>query len=160
DGVGLYHTKNRVRYATIRHDDVNETGSGVFVSANSRWNSTFRTMLGLRADEYTFDVTSSNPENSGKRSAGIVMPKASIAYAPTTSTEVYLSGGFGFHSNDARGATIKVDPSTGAPVSPVNPLVRSRGAELGLRTSMVDGLRTTVSAWMLRLDSELLFTGD
>ncbi|HEY7394275.1 MAG TPA: hypothetical protein VH559_05505, partial [Gemmatimonadaceae bacterium] len=37
---------------------------------------------------------------------------------------------------------------------------RSRGAEIGLRTSTFRGLRSTVSAWMLDLDSELLFVGD
>jgi outer membrane receptor protein involved in Fe transport len=73
---------------------------------------------------------------------------------------LYLSGGLGFHSNDARGTTITVDPMTGAPVSQVDPLVRSRGIEVGLRTSVFDGLRTTLSAWALNLDSELLFVGD
>lgn len=160
DGVGLFRTRERVRYATVRQDDVRETGSGVFLSAASRWHPKLRSMIGVRGDGYTFDVSSSNPENSGMRTAGIVSPKASIAFMPTASTELYLSGGFGFHSNDARGTTIKVDPSTGDPASPVDPLVRSRGAEIGLRSSIVGGLRTTASAWALDLDSELLFVGD
>ena len=42
----------------------------------------------------------------------------------------------------------------------MDPLVRSRGGELGFRVSPADGLRSTVSAWKLDLDSELLFTGD
>jgi hypothetical protein len=71
-----------------------------------------------------------------------------------------VSGGLGFHSNDARGTTITVDPSNGQPASRVDPLVRSRGGEVGLRTGPVDGLRSTMAIWMLHLDSELLFTGD
>jgi hypothetical protein len=63
-----------------------------------------------RADAYAFDVSSSNSANSGTRTAGIVSPQASIAYSPTTSTELYVSGGFGFHSNDARGTTITHRP--------------------------------------------------
>jgi hypothetical protein len=160
NGVGLFHTQDRVRYATVRSDNVRETGSGLFVSAESRWRQQLRSTVGLRGDVYTFDVSSSNAENSGERAAAILSPKASIAYAPTTGTELYVSGGFGFHSNDARGTTITVDPSTGERVSRVDPLVRSRGGEVGLRTSFTDGLRTTFSAWMLDLDSELLFTGD
>lgn len=160
NGVGLYHTQDRVRYATVRSDDVRETGSGLFASAESRWTSKCRSTLGMRGDFYTFDVASNNIENSGNRAAAILSPKASFAYAPTTATELYVSGGFGFHSNDARGTTITVDPSTGERVSRVDPLVRSRGGELGLRTSFTDGLRTTFSAWTLNLDSELLFTGD
>jgi hypothetical protein len=160
DGVGLFRTQRRARYATVREDDVRETGTGVYVSTESRWTPKVRTMIGGRADVYSFDVTSSNPENSGTRGAAILSPKASIAYTPTSSTELYLSGGFGFHSNDARGATITVDPTNGDAASRVDPLVRSRGAEAGLRTSVLAGLRTTVSAWALNLDSELLFTGD
>lgn len=160
DGVGLYHTQRRVRLSTVRQDDVTEVGTGVFAQAESRWHPKLRTVLGLRADGYTFDVASDNAENSGRRAAGIVSPKASLVFAPTSATELYLSGGFGFHSNDARGTTITVDPSTGEPASRVSPLVRSRGAEAGLRANLTDGLRSTVSAWLLNLDSELLFTGD
>ena len=42
----------------------------------------------------------------------------------------------------------------------MNPLVRSKGGEVGLRITPVAGLRSTASAWFLNLDSELLFTGD
>ena len=160
NGVGLYHTQNRVRFATVRVDDVHETGSGLFLQAESHWHPQFRTVLGLRGDAYSFDVTSDRPENSGHRFAGIVSPKASLIYAPSASTELYLSGGFGFHSDDARGTTITVDPSSGEPVRRVDPLVRSRGGEVGLRAAPLDGLRSTVSVWALNLDSELLFTGD
>lgn len=160
NGVGLFKTQDRVRYATVRRDDVRETSNGAFTSIESQWTTRFRSMIGVRGDLYTFDVASSSPANSGTRVAAIMSPKASLAYTPNAMTEVYLSGGFGFHSNDARGTTIAVDPSTGEPVSRVDPLVRSRGAEIGARASWTDGLRTTFSAWMLDLDSELLFTGD
>ena len=159
-GLGLYHTQDRVRFATVRQDDVRQTSTGVFLEAESRWHPRFRSVLGLRADAYSFDVSSDNTANSGRRAAGIVSPKASFILAATGSTELYLSGGFGFHSNDARGTTITVDPSSGASVQRVDPLVRSRGAEAGLRATAADGLRSTMSLWMLNLDSELLFTGD
>jgi len=160
NGVGLFHTQNRVRFATVRQDDVRESGSGVFVEAESHWHPRFRSVLGARADAYTFDVASDAPENSGRRSAGIVSPKASLIFAATQTAELYVSGGLGFHSNDARGTTITVDPTNGERVSPVDPLVRSRGGELGLRLSLAEGLRSTATVWMLNLDSELLFTGD
>jgi outer membrane receptor protein involved in Fe transport len=46
------------------------------------------------------------------------------------------------------------------PVSPVTPLVRTRGDEVGLRTELVPGLQASVALWELVMDSELLFTGD
>jgi hypothetical protein len=160
DGVGLYHTQNRVRFATVRQDDVRESGSGVFLEAESRWHPRFRSVIGARVDAYSFDVSSDTPENSGRRAAGIVSPKASLIFTPTQSSEVYMSGGFGFHSNDARGTTITADPTNGDRVSSVDPLVRSRGSEFGLRLSPAEGVRSTMSLWVLHLDSELLFTGD
>ena len=160
DGVGLYRTARQVRHASVREDRVRQVGSGAFVQAESRWWPWFRSVLGVRADAYGFDVTSDRSENSGRRAAGIVSPKASLVFSPTSTTELYLSGGLGFHSNDARGTTITVDPANGAPALRVDPLVRSRGAELGLRASPLRGLRSTVSLWALDLGSELLFVGD
>ncbi|MEP6473297.1 MAG: TonB-dependent receptor plug domain-containing protein [Gemmatimonadota bacterium] len=160
NGLGLYHTERQQRIGTVRQDDVREWGSGVYAELESRWRPWFRSVLGGRADAYTFNVSSDLPVNSGHRSAAIVSPKASLVFTASPKAEFYLSGGFGFHSNDARGTTITVDPGTGAAVDRVNPLVRSRGAEFGLRLSPVAGLRTTMSVWGLNLDSELLFTGD
>jgi hypothetical protein len=43
---------------------------------------------------------------------------------------------------------------------PSQHLVRSRGAEIGLRASPASGLRTTLALWAVELESELLFVGD
>jgi len=66
----------------------------------------------------------------------------------------------GFHSNDARGAVIAVDPPSGDRADRVTPLVRARGAEVGVRTVAIRGLQSTAAVWYLDLDSELLFVGD
>ena len=158
--VGLYRTERRERLSTVREDQVIETGTGVYIEAQSRWRPWLRTTLGARGDAYTFDVTSDRTENSGRRSAAIASPKASLIFAPTATTELYLSAGLGFHSNDARGTTITIDPSTGDSARRVVPLVRSRGAEIGLRANPRPGWRSTLALWALNLDSELLFVGD
>ncbi|HXG72546.1 MAG TPA: TonB-dependent receptor [Gemmatimonadaceae bacterium] len=159
-GLGLHKTESKVRFATVRTDRVTETGTGLFAKAESRWSSTVRSILGLRADAYTFGVTSDRPENSGSNRAAIVSPKASLVYTPSLKAEFYLSGGYGFHSNDARGTTITIDPATGDPAERVDPLVRSVGGEIGMRAAPVKGLRSTLTLWTLELDSELLFVGD
>ena len=158
--VGLYRTAARTRIGTVREDDVRELGTGVFVEARSRWTPWLRSEVGLRGDAYWFDVASDDPVNSGSRKATIVSPKASLMIAPSAKAEFYLSGGLGFHSNDARGTTITVDPATGEPAQRVDPLVRSSGGELGVRASLARGWRSTLSLWALRLESELLFVGD
>ena len=159
-GNGLFRTTAQVRTNTIRQDDVREWGTGAYSEIESKWRTWFRSVLGVRADAYSFDVTSDRAENSGRRGAGIVSPKASLIFAPAGTTEYYMSGGLGFHSNDARGTTITVDPGSGGAVQRVDPLVRSRGAEIGVRATPVQGWRSTLSLWALNLDSELLFIGD
>jgi outer membrane receptor protein involved in Fe transport len=79
---------------------------------------------------------------------------------PWRNTEVYANWGWGFHSNDARGAVQTRDPRTGEPVEPVNPIVRARGAEVGARTFAAGRLQASVAAWILDIDSELVFVGD
>ena len=83
-----------------------------------------------------------------------------VASDPWAGTEFYVNAGGGYHSNDARGAAIAVDPKTSDPAEPVTPLVRANGAEFGVRTVRIRGLQSTVSVWYLGLASELLFVGD
>ena len=52
------------------------------------------------------------------------------------------------------------DPISGDPAERVTPLVRARGAEVGLRTVRLRGVQSTLALWYLGLDSELLFVGD
>jgi hypothetical protein len=158
--VALFNTDHRQPVDTVRSDEVVEWGSGLYVTAESQWGSKLRTLLGLRGDFYLFDVTSNLPANSGNRGDAILTPKASLMFGPWDGTEFYVSGGMGFHSNDARGTTQTVDPTTGDPVVAVDPLVLSRGAEVGVRATPVRGWRSTLSGWFLELDSELQFVGD
>ncbi len=81
-------------------------------------------------------------------------------FAPATRLELYGNFGYGYHSNDARGATISIDPASGEPADTVTPLVRTRGGEFGVRSILIPKLQTTVAVWGLALDSELVFVGD
>lgn len=160
DPVGLYRTENRQRLSTTREDRVGQTIAGLFAQSEIEWTRTFRTTMGVRADAYQFSVTSDNPLNSGDGSSQLVSPKFGAVLGPWNGTEFYVNAGTGFHSNDARGAVIRVDPVSGGRVDPVTPLVRARGAEVGLRSVSIRGLHSTVALWYLGLDSELLFVGD
>ncbi len=158
--VGLYHTAARRRLATTREDRVGQTMAGVHAQAEVEWTRSVRTTFGVRTDVYGFDVRSNDARNSGTGSDALVSPKLAAAFGPWQRTELYVNAGMGFHSNDARGAVIRVDPRTGEAADRVTPLVRARGAELGIRTVAIPGLQSTVALWYLGLDSELLFVGD
>ena len=106
-------------------------------------------------------VLSDTPENSGNAQASMTSPKAGIVLGPWYKTEFYGNAGYGLHSNDIRGATITVDPiDKVTPQDRVPLLVRSKGAELGIRTKAVEGLTSSLAVFVLDFDSELLFVGD
>lgn len=157
---GLFNTAARQRVSTTRADHIVESSVGVYLENMMQWTPKFKTVAGLRQDFYRFDVESDNSLNSGRESDSIASPKLSLIYSPWARTETYLNLGAGFHSNDARGATITVDPVTGEAVDRVSPLVRSKGVEVGVRTEIIRGLQSTFAAYQLDFDSELLFVGD
>jgi hypothetical protein len=158
--VALYHTQARVRLDTRGQAGVLETSGGLFAQNELEWTPWLRTLAGLRVDVSRFRVDDAlDAANSGTSSASLVSPKGGVTLGPWKATELYVNGGTGFHSNDARGTTISRDPN-GNPVDRVTPLVRARGAEVGIRTVAMKHLQSTVTLWTLHLDSELVFSGD
>ncbi len=158
---GLYDTEARRRIATTREDHVRERSAGLFVQNAIKWTPWFRTVLGAREDYFHNQVDSQLIVNSGTANGRQFSPKAALVFGPWDKTEFYVNLGRGFHSNDARGTTIRVDPK-----NPDNaatreaPLVASRGMELGARSELVKGLQTSLALYQLDYDSELLFAGD
>jgi outer membrane receptor protein involved in Fe transport len=160
DRVGLYNTVARQRLSTTREDAVRETGSGLYAENSLQWTEKFRSVLGLRTDFYNMDVAGNLSANSGKKNDHLASPKLNLIFGPWAETEYFISAGSGFHSNDARGAVITVDPKTLTPAAQSPALVRSRGAELGVRSEWVPKLQSSLALWRLALDSELVFAGD
>lgn len=124
DAVGLFRTTNCVRLGTVRPDRVVQTSVALHDEAAMQFTPWLRAVPGLRGDFNRFDVKSDNALNSGRETDHVVSPKLAVVLGPWAHTELYLNAGRGFHSNDARGTTITVDPSDGVtPVSRVDALV-------------------------------------
>ncbi len=158
--VGLYRTDDRRRVGTVREDAVGQGSLGLFYELSWAFATDWRAVIGLRGDHYWFDVRASDPVNAGDGSDVMASPTVSVIYTFSDTAEAYLSAGAGFHSNDARGVTISRDPVSGDSVAAVDPLVRSAGAEIGLKAQWLDDWNTSLAVWFLDLDSELLFVGD
>jgi outer membrane receptor protein involved in Fe transport len=161
--VALYGTTARDRSNTVRSDKVVQTGIGLYYENTLQWTDTFRSVAGVREDFYGARVDSDRAENSGTTSAHLTSPKLSFIFGPFDRTEYFLNYGQGFHSNDARGTTITIDPKD--PNSPTPPmkvpaLVKTKGEEIGLRTERIPHLQSSLSLWRLELASELVFVGD
>lgn len=156
----LERTQAREVFAVTRADEIGQVSVSPYVETAAKFTPWFRTQAGVRADWYSFDVASDRPENTGSETDFLASPKLTAVFGPWAKTEISIGAGMGFHSNDGRGAVTRLDPVSGDPADPVDPLVRSEGAEIGIRTLAVPGLQSSLTFWMLDIDSELLFVGD
>ena len=146
-----------------------ETRSDVVGARDERSASTARTrsngrrgcgrLAGIRADGSRYRVDALDPANSGTTSAGAGQPEGRRDVRSVEGDGVLRERRHRLpqqqrarHDDHARrrrqaGRT-------------VTPLVRAKGAEVGVRTVAVPHLQTTVSLWTLRLGSELVYNGD
>ncbi|MFN2377139.1 MAG: TonB-dependent receptor, partial [Candidatus Binatia bacterium] len=158
--VALRRSSARQLLYTVREDEVEQTSMFAWGETTVSLLDWLRVVAGLRLDGYRFDVESDVAANSGDKLDGIASPKLGLVAGPWKRTEAYFNFGTGFHSNDARGTTIRVDPVSGGAADRVDPLVRSIGYEVGVRVEAFEGLHSSVALWLLDLDSELVFVGD
>ncbi len=165
--VGLYQTVNQQRTQTIREDRINETAVAAHLDVRTQWTDRLRSTIGLRRDEIRAEVTplggAFNMGNGGNASAGRTSPKLGLVFGPFPqlgASEFYANWGHGFHSNDARGATARVNPQDGSAAQAVPLIVKARGSEIGLRATPLKGWQSNLSLWRMALASELVFVGD
>jgi hypothetical protein len=123
-----------------------ETSISPYVETQVRWGSWLRSVVGLRADLFHAVVDGTDHASSGRPTAGLVSPKGALVFGPWRHTEAYANAGYGFHSNHANGTTLSSDL-----------LVRTRAAEVGVRTLAIANLQSSVSVWVIDSDSELVY---
>ncbi|MCJ2033948.1 TonB-dependent receptor [Methylobacterium sp. J-068] len=159
--VGLANTTNRQVRSTVLDDRVLEASAAFYYENRVRWTDWLRTSVGFRADGYYADVRSDTAANSGTARDGIVNPKLGLVLGPWFDTELFVNYGGGFHSNDVRGVTATVDPTSSLFTISRSPfLVPSTGSEIGIRNRSIAGLETAVTLFQLDFASENLFQGD
>jgi outer membrane receptor protein involved in Fe transport len=160
--IALSNTVQRQFLSSILADHIEEGNAGIYAENTVHWTNWLRTTLGWRGDIYSASVNSFlQSANSGNNQAAIGSPKFRMVFGPFASTELFLGAGMGYHSNDARSVTtteVPGDPATPQGASPL--LVRSRGAEIGVRSKAIANLDSSVSLFYLHQDSELFFDGD
>ncbi len=159
--VGLYDAVARRITEVVREDDVQQTLVGVYAQNVLEWTPWLRTIAGVRVDHKRAQVDAlSLTVNGGTAQDSKASPKLSLILGPWRKSEFFVNAGTGFHSNDARGATIRLDPRSGESAPRVPLLVAGRGTELGFRTEAIPGLQSSLALWGLKLDSELVYVGD
>ena len=154
DNSELSHTVQRERTNyRLALGDINETNTGVYASETWHLSPKFALNAGLRADIFqsAYDDKLDTLYAPGRVSTGIVSPKLNLYFDPSSTLRLYLSGGYGFHSNDTR----VVVPQNGQQILP-----KALGADLGAIFKPSPALLLNVAAWTLALDQEFVYVGD
>jgi outer membrane receptor protein involved in Fe transport len=135
-------------------DRVRLGSEGAYLQATTHWREWFRTVLGVRAD---YQSGHDAGTNFGNDSRAILEPKGSLIFQPTTSTELYVSAGRGFHSNDIRG--VNQARTLGVPGALL--IATQMGEEIGLRQELLDRKAAfTLALFNLNSQSETTYNPD
>ena len=149
----LSHTQNRsTTLDRIQFGNINETNYGAFASLEFCLGR-FSVTPGIRFDRFDFvynDLLQPNYSNQGIVKE-IVSPKLNFLYNANNKTQVYLSTGKGFHSNDTR----TIIAQTGEDIIPA-----TYGADFGLIWKPEPKLILNAALWYLFLEQEFVYVGD
>src|SRR5262249_43014398 len=126
-----------------------------------RWTDWLRTTIGLREEVYNARDRSFTTAFSGSKSQTLFQPKGNLAIGPFWKTEVYVSAGRGFHSEDARGSFGTV-PGGGQPglLGPTPLLAAADGYEFGLRTDIIPKTQVQIALFREDFESEQRYVAD
>lgn len=134
-------------------DRVRLDSEALYAQLTTIWTYWLRSVVGFRED---FMSGSDVGTNYGTASASLPQPKVSIAFTPVATTEIYLSYGEDFHSDDLRGVNqARIEGLGGAPL-----LARQQGEEIGLRQQIGHQLSGTVAVYNLDAQSETTYDPD
>lgn len=134
---------------------------GAWIGETTHWLSWFRTVAALR-EEYDAGWDHSLVTGfTGSTGQSLPQPKGSLVFGPWQETEVYLSAGLGFHSNDLRGVLGTVpalgvsNPSQGTPF-----LTKVTSEEIGVRSDVVPLTTLTAAIFREKFASFLTYDAD
>lgn len=191
--VSLWKSPDRVRMSVLNQADIYERNLFLFISEELLISPRFRVQLGLRGDYFTFNVedqldimglNNGLPHASGYAQKSMLNPKINIAFSPTSAVDLFVNGGTGFHSNDARNVVIaqriaervrvyerrgfsgaQIDSALGSrnydpSQFEEETLPRAIGAEVGFRARLAGRINLSAALWWLDLEREYVFVGD
>lgn len=134
-------------------DQIRLHSFAAYVQDTTHWTDWFRTVLGVREDLMQGSDTGSN---AGSASAALFQPKASLIFRPRRNTELYLSYGRGFHSDDLRG--VNQAASSGMDGAPL--IASQTGEEIGVRQQFGARVAATLALYNLKAQSETTYNPD
>lgn len=170
--VGIFPSFERQPIGIKQNASVMESNAAVYAESSIQWLDYLQTTVGVREDQFDFDVKDKllNPDgtcdinsdplgcNTGNKRASIFSPKVGVVLGPFAKTTYFFNFGNGYHSNDARGITRNGQDVLAQ--TQVSPLTKATSAEIGVATKIIPNLETRLDIFLLKLKSELVFSGD
>ncbi len=135
--LALNRTRQQQLVSQVRNDSVDQQSYSLYYVNEASLTDWARSSVGLRGDLYRFHNRSDlDPADTNTTDAGIFSPKLGLALGPWADSELFLNWGQSFHSNDSRGVNSSTDPA--------NPLVKSDGSEIGMRSYLTPKWNSTL----------------
>ena len=134
---------------------------GFFADTLTHWTPWLRTRVGVREELYTASDRSLITGFDGVGNQALFQPKGSVILGPFAQTEMYVSAGRGFHSDDVRGVfqTLALEGIPG--LSHRTPLLaKANGEEIGLRSHPLPDLDVQLALYEIEFTSELVYDQD
>lgn len=155
----LHHDEARERLEEREKAHVSESQIGVYVEQDARLRRWLRLVLGVRGqridvnvEDLREDLATTGDRSSGSTGQMQLFPKLMAIVSPTEALDLFADFGRGFHSNDARGVVLGKGAAT--------LMTPAMGYEVGARYTPFRGLTLSAAAFLLDLDSELVWSGD
>ena len=132
-----------------------------YVQNTTYWVPWLRTVVGIREEYFWSSDHSLTTGFQGSSSQTLAQPKGSLVLGPWNKTELYVSAGRGFHSNDVRGVFGTVPLEGLAATAGLTPLLAPvTGEEVGLRTNIIPKVNVEVALFQEDFTSQLAYDED
>ncbi len=159
DSSELSHTKDRYTLLNrIKLGDITEFSTGAYISETFKFNEKFSINVGSRFDQFLYQYNNLFTGDATLHGLGvykahnsIISPKLNLFYQANDKTELYLSMGRGFHSNDIRAVVA---------VNGLQTLPAAYGSDLGIVFKPVSNLLISSAIWYIYLQKEYVYGGD
>jgi hypothetical protein len=159
DSSELSHTKDRYTLLNrIKLGDITEFSFGPYLSETFRFGEKFSINAGLRFDQFFYKYNNKFAGDTTLHGIGIytannniISPKLNFYYQASEKTELYLSLGKGFHSNDARAVVA---------VGGLESLPAAYSGDIGIVFKPASNLLINAALWYIYLQKEYVYGGD
>ncbi|MDN3656114.1 TonB-dependent receptor [Ferruginibacter paludis] len=155
----LSHTHDRYVFLNLQKlGAITELGSSMYMNETIKLSGRWTIKGGMRFDHFHYRYNNKFNNDPTLKGSGIyrasnyiISPKININYQASTNTQLYLSFGKGFHTNDAR----VVVSGNGKQTLPA-----AYGSDVGVLYKPLKNLLIQTAVWYSYLQKEYVYAGD